>query len=107
MVRMDTRFDGAERRIPGSLDELRGPADGVVVLPERIAWSGSASFDVSDPRRRLTLYRRLLDCGQLEDVISYMNAHLLLTEWSRIRLLTSRRLIEIWERRLPELSAGW
>ena len=69
----------------------------------RLAWSGLTEFDVADPRERLTLYCLLIDCGQREDIIQYVNPTLLRADWPRIRRLTSRRLIAVWERKLPEL----
>lgn len=38
------------RRLPESLDELHGPAQGVVDLPPHLAWSGMTSDDLSKPR---------------------------------------------------------
>lgn len=66
---------------------------------------GSQRLDVADPGQRLTLCCALLDCGQRADIVEYVNAALLLQEWPRIRRLTSRRLIAIWERLLPDLAA--
>ncbi|MFE9132509.1 hypothetical protein ACFYYI_42105 [Streptomyces sp. NPDC002387] len=34
------------RRLPQSLDELRGPTPGVVDLAQHIAWSGMTSYDM-------------------------------------------------------------
>lgn len=72
----------------------------------RLAWSGPGEFDVSDPGQRLTLYCPLLDCGQRDDIVRYVNAELLRRDWPRIRKLTSRGLITLWERRLPDLATG-
>ncbi|MFG2551520.1 hypothetical protein [Streptomyces sp. NPDC048581] len=41
------------RRMPKSLDELRGPARGVVELPPHMAWSGMTSYDMSKPHQRM------------------------------------------------------
>ncbi|MER7458280.1 hypothetical protein [Micromonospora sp. NPDC126480] len=101
---LPSRLIGAADRIPASLDLLAGPDHGRVALPVRLAWSGLTEFDVTDPRQRLTLYRTLLDCGQREDIIRYVNPSLLRADWPRIRRLTSRRLIALWERKLPGLS---
>ncbi|GGO38492.1 hypothetical protein [Streptomyces lasiicapitis] len=45
------------RRLPKSLDELQGPAQGVVELPLHMAWSGTTSYDMAKPRQRMGLYR--------------------------------------------------
>ncbi|MEV4712442.1 hypothetical protein [Micromonospora sp. NPDC049374] len=100
---LPSRLAGAADRIPTSLEQLTGPDCGHVVLPLRLAWSGLSEFEISDPRQRLTLYRTLLDCGQRDDIVRYVNATLLRHDWPRIRRLTSRRLVAIWERQLPEL----
>ncbi|MEH1167575.1 hypothetical protein V6V47_19530 [Micromonospora sp. CPCC 205539] len=103
---LPSRLTGAANRIPASLDALAGPAHGRIELPVRLAWSGLTEFDVADPRQRLTLYRMLLDCGQLDDLVRYVNAVLLHRDWPRIKRLTSRRLVTLWEQRLPELAAN-
>jgi hypothetical protein len=102
---LPSRHIGAEKRIPADLAALTGPAAGVVRLPVRLAWSGQTEFEVSDPGDRLTMYTALLDCGQLSDIVAYLHADLLRADWPRIRRLTSRRLIAMWESRLPELAA--
>jgi hypothetical protein len=101
---LPSRLIGAADRVPASLGQLAGPDRGRVSLPVRLAWSGPNEFDVSDSGQRLTLYRMLLDCGQREDIIRYVNADLLRLDWTRIRRLTARRLIGLWERLLPELA---
>ncbi|MFI7550524.1 hypothetical protein ACN26Z_06365 [Verrucosispora sp. WMMD703] len=103
---LPSRLIGAADRIPASLDVLAGPDHGRVVLPLRLAWSGLTEFDVEDARERLTLYCLLLDCGQHDDVVRYVNAELLRHDWSRIRRLTARRMIALWESRVPELAAA-
>jgi hypothetical protein len=104
--RLPSRLIGLAERIPESLESLAGPAEGRVWLPVRLAWSGPDSFDVSDPGQRLTMYTTLLDCGQRADFVQYVNADLLMGEWPRIRRLTSRRVIAVWESRLPELASA-
>ena len=103
---LPSRLIGVADRIPVSLALLSGPDSGRVTLPVRLAWSGPADFDVSDPRERLTLYCLLLDCGQRDDIVRYVNGRLLRRDWPRIRRLTARRLVTVWERRLPDLAAA-
>nr|WP_204341918.1 hypothetical protein [Micromonospora terminaliae] len=102
---MPSRLLGVADRIPASLGLLAGPDQGRVSLPVRLAWSGPAEFDVSDARQRLTLYRTLMDCGQRDDIVRYVNADLLRRDWPRICRLTARRLTRLWERKLPDLAA--
>jgi hypothetical protein len=103
---LPSRYLGVEKRIPADLSILTGPATGVVALPVRLAWSGPSEFDVCHSAQRLTLYRTLMDCGQLADVVAYVNADHLRSDWPRIRRLTSRQLIERWESCLPELAVA-
>jgi hypothetical protein len=104
--RLPSRLIGLVDRIPESLESLAGPSSGAVTLPNRLAWSGTDTFDVSDPKQRLTLYRTLIDCGQREDFARYVNAGLFVQDWPRIRRLTGRRVIAVWESRLPALAAA-
>jgi hypothetical protein len=92
-------------RIPRSMSEFQGPDGGVVAWPRPLAWQGLDSYDLDDPAQRLTFYRALMDCGQRVDIARYINADLLRIEWPRIRRLTARRIIQLWERVLPELAA--
>jgi hypothetical protein len=101
---LPSRLIGVADRVPASLANLAGPEHGRVSLPVRLAWSGPNEFDVDDPGQRLTLYRILLDCGQRDDIIRYINPELLRRDWSRIRRLTARRLIALWEQILPDLA---
>ena len=103
---LPSRLIGVADRIPRSLQELVGPASGSVDLPTRLAWSGLRQFDVTDPAQRLTLYRMLMDCGQLHDIATYVNSEFLVRDWPRIRRLTARRLVALWEKRLPELASS-
>ncbi|MFI5842661.1 hypothetical protein ACIA8K_23425 [Catenuloplanes sp. NPDC051500] len=98
------RFAGVDARIPDSWKSLRGPAKGAVHLPNRLAWSGPASFDIGDAADRFTLYSVLLDCGQLDDVCTYINADLLRADWPRLRRATTSQITRRWERKLPGLA---
>ncbi len=103
---LPSRLRGVADRIPVSLGLLSGPRSGRVKLPVRLAWSGPGDYDVGDPGERLTLYCLLLDCGQRDDIIRYVDAALLRQDWPRIRRLTARRVTRLWERQLPDLVAG-
>ncbi|NES16947.1 MULTISPECIES: hypothetical protein [Micromonospora] len=102
---LPSRLVGVAERIPAALDQLQGPDHGRVSLPVRLAWSGPTEFNVTDPGQRLTLYRTLMDCGQRDDIVRYVNPTLLRRDWPRIRRLTARRVVALWERRMPDLAA--
>jgi hypothetical protein len=99
---LPSRFFTAADRIP-RWDELRGPTTGVVVLPNRLCWSGPADFDVTDAAERLTLYTLLMSCGQRADVAAYVNGELLCRDWPKVKRLTTGELTGVWERQLPQL----
>jgi hypothetical protein len=62
-----------ERRVPSSLEELRGQATGLVELPLHVAWSGRRVYDVGDDDQRLVLYALLLAEAQREDLERFAN----------------------------------
>jgi hypothetical protein len=92
-------------RIP-AWDEFTGPQTGVVELPNRLYWSGTPTFDVENPPRRLTLCTTLIGDGQRADLALWINRDLLVEDWPKIRMLTARTLIRAWESLLPELATA-
>jgi hypothetical protein len=100
---LPSRFANAASRVPG-WDEFCGPDSGAVDLPTRLCWSGSPRFSIDDPLERLALYTTLSDAGQRHDIARHINRDLLAWDWPRMRRLTSRELIGIWEERPPILA---
>ncbi|WP_405951067.1 hypothetical protein OG588_37320 [Streptomyces prunicolor] len=92
------------RRLPESLDELHGPAEGVVDLPLHVAWSGMTSYDIAKPRQCMGLYRTVLHEGLSEDLPLYLNQDLLLQMWPVLRTLVGRTVRTVWEDAFPELA---
>lgn len=95
-----TRYQG---RLPSSLDELTGPAHGVVQLPAHVAWSGLTAYDLDGTRSCMTLYRTVLAEGQRDDLPGLLNRDLLLSRWPVLRNLISRHIRDVWEYAFPEL----
>jgi hypothetical protein len=93
------------RRLPESLDELRGPTQGVVEQPLHLAWSGLTSYDLRNPRQRMGLYRTVLHEGLHEDLPHYLNHDLLLQLWPVLRTLVGRTVRTVWEDAFPELAS--
>ncbi|MFF7642746.1 hypothetical protein [Streptomyces canus] len=93
------------RRMPESLDELHGPAHGVVELPLHLAWSGMTSYDLDKPRQRMGLYRTVLHEGLHDDLPRYLNRDLLLDLWPVLRSLIGRTVRTVWEDAFPELAS--
>ena len=93
------------RRLPGSLDELRGPTQGVVELPLHVAWSGLTSYDLGRPRQRMGLYRTVLHEGLRDDLPRYLNQDMLLQLWPVLRTLVGRTVRAVWEDAFPQLAS--
>ncbi|MEV7524186.1 hypothetical protein [Streptomyces sp. NPDC091371] len=93
------------RRLPKSLDELHGPAQGVVELPLHLAWSEMTSYDLGKPRQRMGLYRTVLHEGLHGDLPLYLNQDLLLQLWPVLRTLVGRTVRTVWEDAFPQLAS--
>jgi hypothetical protein len=103
--RLPSRWAGVEAKLPPVLDQLVGPADGVVELPLDLAWSGDRRFDLADPVQRYLYHMTMLTSAVTrEHYTSWLNASLLCGDWSRLRL--PRPLREIWQAHFPELGPG-
>ena len=90
---------GPAGRIPARIDDLRGPARGVIKLPRNLSWPGMRECDVSDDRRRRSLYCMLLAQGQLNDIVRFVNSGLLRRDWPLIKTMLDARLARRCERR--------
>lgn len=89
---------------PASLDELGGPASGVVDLPHSVLWApGGGSIDLDQPGGVGLAYRAVLAEGTVADQVRILNRSLLLRVWPD--LLLPSRVRELWEGRFPELAA--
>ncbi|MFI5975805.1 hypothetical protein [Streptomyces sp. NPDC051452] len=93
------------RRLPESLEELRGPTQGIVQLPLHVAWSGMTSYDLGKPRQRMGLYRTVLHEGLRDDLPQFLNRDLLLQMWPVLRTLVGRTVRTVWEEAFPQLAA--
>ena len=88
--------------VPGSLDDLRGPASGVVELPVRLYWSGSRRFDLADPHQAADLCEAVLDTAATSgDITGWLNAGLLIRAWPVLGMSRAKR--DAWESRFPVL----
>jgi hypothetical protein len=90
---------GLTGRIPGRIDDLRGPARGVIKLPKNLSWPGMRECDVSDARGRRSLYAMLLAQGQHNDIVRFVNGGLLRQDWPLIKTMLDARLARCCERR--------
>lgn len=86
-----------------SLDELRGPSTGVVVLPVRLGWGTTNAYDLGDETRRRSMYATVLrESLSAEDLRQYLNAEVLKEVWATLNLPAQVRAS--WEARHPELQ---
>lgn len=88
------------RRLPLSLEDLKGPAAGEVELPLHVAWSGRRVYDVSREDQRLVLYALLLAEAQREDLERFVHGESLVNMWPRLRRLLGPHVRLEWERHL-------
>jgi hypothetical protein len=86
-------------RLPDRLEDLRGPARGVIVLPRHLSWPGMREFDVTDDATRRSMYGIVLTQGQRNDVKRFLNATLLRQDWPELRSSLDPRLRRWCERR--------
>ena len=93
-------FSGDGGRLPGRLDDLRGPWQGVVVLPIHLSFHGLREYDVAVERPRLQLYSIVLSKGRPSDLARLINAQRLSEDWPQLRMLLSRKLRRACERKL-------
>jgi len=100
-----SRWDGLSARLPDRLADLRGPRDGVVVLPVHLTWHGLREFDVSAGDSRLVLYSILLGQGRRADLARFVNAGRLAEDWPELSALLGQRARRACERRLGLLYA--
>jgi len=87
------------RRLPERIDELRGPAKGVIMLPRHLSWPGMRECDVTDDATRRNMYGIVLTQGQRNDVKRFLNPVLLRQDWPLIAAALDPRLRRLCERR--------
>lgn len=86
-------------RLPERIDELRGPAQGVIMLPRHLALPGMRECDVTDDTNRRNMYGIVLTQGQRNDVARFLNPRLLRADWPLIKDALDPKLRGACERR--------
>jgi len=90
--------------IVDSLDELRGPRGGSVILPVTVYWSGPYdAFDFADKDDRVLVYSAVLSNGRREEISEFVNRDLLLEEWPYLTI--DSRVVDLWTSKFPEIAA--
>jgi len=105
-TKLPSRWDGIEERLPRRLEDLHGPAKGILALPLRLAWSGMREFDLDVYRQRLAAYHVVVaEVRHREDVEQYLNATHLIEVWPDLRRFFGPPIRRAWETRFPSLAA--
>ena len=87
------------RRLPERIEDLRGPARGVIMLPRHLSWPGMRECDVTDETTRRNMYGIVLTQGQRNDVARFLNPELLRADWPQLRGVLDPRLRDYCEQR--------
>ena len=88
------------------LDDLRGPATGMLELPQMIHWGPIKVCDVSDGGHRRIAYQEILrEAANGDDLASLLNKDLLIQDWPLLML--PLRLRAGWEKVHPDLGGTW
>lgn len=93
--------------VPLSLDELHGPASGLVVPPRRLWWSGEedAVFDLDNRVQAAELYEAIFDAARTHgDIADHLDAGLLIELWPDLGMRRATR--QAWEAAHPVLAAS-
>jgi hypothetical protein len=99
------RWSEYSRRLPSSLEDLKGPAAGEVELPLHVAWSGRRVYDLGDDGQCLVLYALLLAEAQREDLERLLHPDRLVGMWPQLRRLLGPHARREWEQQLLVTAA--
>lgn len=86
---------------PLRLENLAGPATGVLRLPRWVYWGPQAVFDLSEAGHVRTAYQALVRVGAVEDQVQFLNQAVVLAVWPGLVLPVRCR--QLWESRFPQL----
>lgn len=88
--------------VPESLDELHGPAGGVLELPHSVYWGPERTVNLDSPSGIRKAYQAALREGTADDQVTILNRVVLQREWAELALPDRVRVM--WESRFPELA---
>ncbi|MFJ3029737.1 transcriptional regulator [Curtobacterium sp. NPDC087080] len=97
-VRTESTRDFA---VPGSLDDLVGPSEGSLRLPDSVYWGPDPVVDLAHWDDIAKAYEATLREGTLADVQALVSPVVLRRWWSSLFLPV--RIRRTWESRFPEL----
>jgi hypothetical protein len=88
--------------VPEALEDLKGPASGIVELPIHLDWGPDRRYDVADDGSCAVLYQLTLqNSGSLDEMAGIVNAGRLVGLWPSMRL--PDRCRQAWEMAFPQL----
>ena len=88
--------------VAGTLDELSGPARGLVELPLRLWWNPQRTFDLDSPTMLTWMYENVLrEAIRVEELRAYLHGPTLVRVWPQLNL--PRAVRAAWEARHPRL----
>lgn len=92
--------------VAASLDSLRGPADGIIELPQRLFWSApDHTFDLGRRPDALAAYEAVLnEARTAADLGEFLDGALLAGLWGHLHL--PARIRRAWEDAHPRLRAA-
>jgi hypothetical protein len=98
-----TRWHAMPVVVPETLEDLHGPAEGVVNLPIWLDWGTHPTYDLSRRDHVIGMYHAVIsEATDDADVNSWLNAGLLRAVWRELNL--GPRYRRLWEERFPELA---
>lgn len=99
---------GRSALVAPRLELLGGPAVGKVELPIWLFWSGrDRSFDLGNADERAWLYEIVLrEAGRPDDLMTCLNAKVLVRIWPEIRMRLPEGVRLAWEEKHPQLRTG-
>jgi hypothetical protein len=89
--------------VVASLDDLRGPATGPLVLPLEVYWGPEPLVDLASTSDVAKAYQAVLREGDTRAQAALLDRDLLVRTWPD--LLLPDRVRAAWEARFPELTA--
>jgi hypothetical protein len=88
--------------VAATLEELAGPGDGVVELPQRLMWNPDRTFDLDDPDQLRWMYENVLrEAIRIDELRQWLNGPVLVRIWTDLNL--PRGVRRAWEARHPQL----
>jgi hypothetical protein len=89
---------------PVSLDELRGPRSGTVVLPHWVYWGPIPTIDLDSRWDVIKGYQATIQEGRTVDQVQILNRDTLVAIWPELAM--PPRVRQLWEGRFPELTGA-